>query len=54
LHSGLDINGEGTGAIGIRVMSAQGVVIRDTIVTGFGERGISPRQGTGAARRLHG
>jgi hypothetical protein len=41
LLSGLDLNGGSTGAIGIRVMAAQGVVIRDTIVAGFGERGIS-------------
>ena len=41
LLSGLDIDGGSTGAIGIRVMAAQGVVIRDTIVTGFGERGLS-------------
>ena len=39
--SGLDINGGPSGSIGIRVMAAQGVVIRDSIVSGFAERGVS-------------
>lgn len=42
--SGLDINGGGNGNIGIRVMKAGSVVIRDTIVYGFAapaSRGIS-------------
>ena len=41
LLSGLDINGGSTGDIGIRVIAAQGVVIRNAVVGGFANRGIS-------------
>ena len=46
LLSGLDINGVSSGAIGIRVMAAKGVVIRNTIVMGFAGRGISAEGST--------